>query len=52
MSERTRGKILALSTKFLRDGLVLLTHGDSKLVESVLLKAALDRGLRFTLYVT
>ncbi len=52
MSLHTKSKIDKLSTKFLRDGLVLMTHGDSKLVEHVLLKGALEKGVRFTLYVT
>ena len=52
MSLQTRSKIDKISTKFLRDGLVLMTHGDSKLVEHVLLKAAIEKGVRFTLYVT
>lgn len=52
MSLQTKSKIDKISTKFLRDGLVLMTHGDSKLVEHVLLKAAIEKGVRFTLYVT
>ncbi|KAL3816835.1 hypothetical protein ACHAXA_005113 [Cyclostephanos tholiformis] len=50
-SIRARHRISAVGSPFVRDGCAVLTHGRSRVVESLLLRAALHEGKRFRLYV-
>ena len=51
LSTAARGRIAAVGSPFVRDGAVVLTHGRSRVVEAVLLRAALAEGRRFRVVV-
>lgn len=51
MTVKSRNRIAELGETFIRDGSVVLLHGNSRVVQS-LLQAASDRGKRFSVMVT
>ncbi|KAL3772457.1 hypothetical protein ACHAW5_007312 [Stephanodiscus triporus] len=50
-STRARDRIAAVGSPFVREGCAVLTHGRSRVVESILLRAALVENRRFRVYV-
>ena len=50
-STRARDRISAVGSPFVREGCAVLTHGRSRVVESLLLRAALVERKRFRVYV-
>jgi len=48
----SRQKISKLAVTFIRDGMKILTHGNSKVVIAILVEAAVVQGKRFSVYAT
>jgi len=51
LSTRARDRIAVVGSPFVREGSVVLTHGRSKVVEALILRAALVEGKRFRVMV-